>query len=629
VVAFHAGLPVSGGFVGVDVFFVISGFVITQMLLREHDLTGTIRLAAFYVRRFKRLMPALAVMVVATIVMSGLVLSPLGPQEHVAKTGIGAMLLVANVVIVRTTGGYFDAPAETNPLLHTWTLSVEEQFYIAFPLILILGWFVVRRFGRHRWTPAALTAVVTVCSFALAVLGTSGRLEQPVPPIFGFYSPLTRAWEFGVGALLALAGTRMRVRSRLLAVGCAGVAALVASLFVIDGSTPFPGLWTLLPVGATLLLLVAGSGQSNVVSRALAARPMVEVGDRSYSIYLWHWPFIVLAKALWPTTPHVALFAALASFAPALASYKWIEQPIRNLQGLTKPQLARLVGVVVVPPVLIATAMGELGSHYWYPRYESGAMTVLYKGDIGHAPVAAYERQHYYVCTDKQIRDGAGTDNGFPNCYQSKRDRPVTVVLYGDSHAGHLLVGMAERFPRANIALYKHANSDDPWRDYITSAIVSNPTIRTVIVSAWWATKKPSVYGQQLFQTLSAIRRAGKNLYVTDDVPSFPFEPSECKYREALLMPAHCSISASDFQNQYNKYYPALLKVVSRVPGAHMLNTYHYFCKTDRCQMTHDGYVLYQDDSHLNLIGSRYLVKQLSTNYPSFARAVSGIKARR
>lgn len=145
VVAFHSGLPVPGGFVWVDVFFVISGFVITAMLMREWATTGRIRFGRFYVRRFKRLTPALALMVAVTMIISVFVLSPLGTQQTAAKTAFGAILLVANLVIARTTGGYFSAPAEINPLLNVWSLSVEEQFYLGFPAILAVGWLLARK----------------------------------------------------------------------------------------------------------------------------------------------------------------------------------------------------------------------------------------------------------------------------------------------------------------------------------------------------------------------------------------------------------------------------------------------------------------------------------------------------
>ena len=187
VVAFHAGLPLPGGFVGVDVFFVISGFVITAMLRREWETTGRIRFGAFYLRRFKRLAPALAVMVVTTTLASSLFLSPLGPQQDAARTAVGALLTGANLVIAGTTGGYFDAPAELNPLLNTWSLSVEEQFYLAFPALLALGWLLA---PRLRSAPAVLVGAAAIVSFALADAGTTGVAQSW---LLGFYSPFTRA----------------------------------------------------------------------------------------------------------------------------------------------------------------------------------------------------------------------------------------------------------------------------------------------------------------------------------------------------------------------------------------------------------------------------------------------------
>jgi peptidoglycan/LPS O-acetylase OafA/YrhL len=174
VVAFHAGLPVPGGFAGVDIFFVISGFVIAGMIHREHSSTGRFRFGRFYLRRFKRLTPALALMVGVTMFISFFLLSPFGAQQTAAQTGVGAMLIGANFVIARATGGYFDAPAEANPLLHTWSLSVEEQFYLIFPAILLLGWVVSQRGGRRMAAVMALVSTVALISFGLAVSGAGG-----------------------------------------------------------------------------------------------------------------------------------------------------------------------------------------------------------------------------------------------------------------------------------------------------------------------------------------------------------------------------------------------------------------------------------------------------------------------
>jgi peptidoglycan/LPS O-acetylase OafA/YrhL len=281
VVAFHSGLPVPGGFVGVDVFFVISGFVITSMLMREWATTGRIRFGRFYVRRFKRLTPALALMVSVTVAISVLVLSPFGTQQTTAKTGLGAALLSANIVIARTTGGYFDAAAGTNPLLHAWSLSVEEQFYLAFPLALVIGWVLTRRFRLLKAAPLLIVACIGTASFAIAVVTSLGYAVPSVLRLLtGFYGPVTRAWEFAVGALLALAASRIPVLSKRtgLALALLGAGLLAASLWLITGDTPFPGIATLLPITGTLLLIQVGAASDNLVSRALTTRHMVTPG---------------------------------------------------------------------------------------------------------------------------------------------------------------------------------------------------------------------------------------------------------------------------------------------------------------------------------------------------------------
>ena len=342
VVAFHSGLPVPGGFIGVDVFFVISGFVITTMLKHEWVTTERIRFGAFYIRRFKRLAPALALMVTVTMLTSALVLSPLGTQQTAAKTAIGATLLVANIVIARTTGGYFDAPTTTNPLLNVWSLSVEEQFYLAFPAVLAAGWLIARR-ARPLWAaPSVFVLSIAVVSFVAASFNAA-KFAIPLPrSMFRFSDPVSRAWEFAAGALLALVATRAVIKSRSLALtfGVLGALLLVSSLWLITGAAPFPGPRTLLPVIGALLLLLAGGQNSNPVTRALAAKPMVKIGDWSYSIYLWHWPLIVFATFLWPNSSAAVFAAALLAFAPALASYKWIEQPIRGMSARGSDSLA-------------------------------------------------------------------------------------------------------------------------------------------------------------------------------------------------------------------------------------------------------------------------------------------------
>ena len=350
VVAFHAGLPVPGGFVGVDVFFVISGFVITGMIQREHSSTGRFRFGRFYLRRFKRLTPALALMVAVTMVLASCLLAPFGAQQTAALTGLGAMLLVANFVIVKRTGDYFDLPAGSNPLLHTWSLSVEEQFYLMFPALLVLGWLLSRRARRVRWAPVLVGAAAAM-SLWLALAGAWALgpvLARWASYLVGFYGPFARVWEFAVGALLSLITTSRFLRSGRCAgvLAWLGVALLAGSGWLIDETTRFPGPWTLLPVTGTLLVIAAGTQHTTWVNRALAFPAMVKVGDWSYSIYLWHWPLMVFAASLWPGVSGARILAGVLSFLPAVASYRWLEQPIRRLPPLTRRRTFALVGAV-------------------------------------------------------------------------------------------------------------------------------------------------------------------------------------------------------------------------------------------------------------------------------------------
>ena len=618
VVAFHAGLPVPGGFVGVDVFFVISGFVITGLLHREWEATGRIRFGAFY-----RLTPALALMVAVTAIASSLVLSPFGPQQNAAETAGGAMLLVANWVIAGATSGYFDASAETNPLLNTWTLSVEEQFYLAFPAILALGWFLAPRLRRLKHAAFVLVGVVAAVSFVLADVGSTGYAPSW---LLGFYSPVTRAWEFALGALLALVAARLTIRARglTLSFGLLGAGMLGMSLWLITGSTPFPGAWTLLPVIGTLLLLLAGYDTSNIVTRALATRPLSKIGDYSYSIYLWHWPFIVFAAVLWPETSYAPVAAAALSLAPALASYRWVEQPIRTLERLPKIRLATLVAAVVLSPLLVAVAVGSAATHFWTPRYESGDVSIANDGDIGQTEWHTYVRDSFYPCTPKEIRERALSWGGVRRCQQSKPGTDISLAVIGDSHAEHLFLGLAEELPEENVVYYILNDAlltTNPDGARIVDQVAASSSIKTVVLSEFWFLR--GVRGAGLSTTLETLSLAGKTIFVTDDVPFFSFDPFGCKYRKALFLPTDCSMDAQRFRRDYSVFYPALLATVRHVPQVHMLNTSRYFCDETTCAMTRDGHLLYRDRSHLNINGSRFLAKQILNDYPAFAEAVT------
>lgn len=355
VIAYHAGLPLPGGFIGVDIFFVISGFVITGMLFREHQASGRVRLRSFYWRRFKRLAPALALMITTCLLLAIPLLSPFGGQQQAAETGIAATFSLANILIARSLGDYFGTPAEGNLFLNTWSLSVEEQFYLVLPAVLIACWFLARNRGSRRALALIALGILSGLSLFLAVLGSTGYSLDRYFWLLGFFSPLTRVWEFGAGAMLALLPLQAlwaRFPRAASPVATAGAALIAAALVLVSAATPWPGPWTLIPVIGTMMLLAAGiSAKGGPIGWLLSTRPAVVVGDYSYSLYLWHWPIIVLAVATWGRSLPVTFTAALLSTAPAVAAYRLVESPLRRTRITTRSGKFLLVGLVLVTPI--------------------------------------------------------------------------------------------------------------------------------------------------------------------------------------------------------------------------------------------------------------------------------------
>ncbi len=288
VLGFHASLPgLGGGFVGVDVFFVISGYLITGLLINEHQETGRIDLMAFWARRVRRLAPALCLVLSALLAASLILLERVsGETATLARTAIATMLLNANHALMSAASDYFGGKAETNPLLHTWSLSVEEQFYVVWPVAVAAA----SRLLRLR---LPVIGGLTAASFVLACAWSR------IDPVAAFYPMPARAFELLAGALLAVA---LRYRGRatwpetlLAALGCVLIA---ASAVWFKGGPGFPGPLALVPVGGSVLLLAAGQAwPENQTSKLLAWGPLAYVGKVSYPLYLWHWPILVVLRS--------------------------------------------------------------------------------------------------------------------------------------------------------------------------------------------------------------------------------------------------------------------------------------------------------------------------------------------
>ena len=348
VLAYHADLgPFRGGYVGVDVFFVVSGFLITSRLATELASDGRRALPQFWARRARRLLPAGAVVVVATTVASWWMLDPLA-QRDLGHDTIAAGLFVANIVFARREGDYLAAQLAPSPLLHYWSLALEEQFYVAWPLILLTA---VRLRSRWRHAVAAAVGIGWVTSLTLCIWMT--RHHQP----FAFYQLPTRAWELLTGAAVALLAPRLRALPRHARAvgGWAGVLAIACSIVRFGPDTDFPGAAALLPVSAAAMVITAGLTSSTWgADRLLRTSPLVWIGRRSYGIYLWHWPLLVLTAARFgplAAWPRVALM--LAAVGLASASLVLVENPVRHLGWLvSSARRSLLVGAAVAVLVL-------------------------------------------------------------------------------------------------------------------------------------------------------------------------------------------------------------------------------------------------------------------------------------
>jgi peptidoglycan/LPS O-acetylase OafA/YrhL len=660
VLLYHAAVPgFGGGYVGVDVFFVLSGFLISGLLLRELETTGSISLPSFYARRLRRLLPAVALLILVTVVASVAVLSPLRAGD-VAADGVAASLYASNLRFAAQATDYLQSELAPSPLLHLWSLGVEEQFYLFWPALLLLA---TRAPANRRVRVGLVSVSVVVASFALSSWLTT--VNAP----WAFFSLPTRAWELGIGALLAVGAVRLAALPRGLAqaAGWVGLGMIVASALVIDTSTPFPGTAALLPVLGTALAMLPGMADTTGhPARFLGWHPARFLGRISYSLYLWHWPMLVLPTAVagdtLPLPVRVGLM--LAAIPVAYASQRWLEDPIRK---------GRLVGVVprrnlaFAGALSIAVATSSLGLGFVTTQRlaaatgPDGAATAPPLPNLGGlavrpSPSPGGEAPSVGTATPvptlppspggpvpadlipslTQARDDipaiygngchlAQPDTTIPECVVGDPGSPITVVLIGDSHAAQWFPAL-ERLARErswrlvaltkssctpawitvwSISLKRAYTECDEWRNHVLERVAAERPALVIVASSHpipsagnggpAARDDGRALAAGLATTLDRLAPIAAAVALIADTPKFDLDPPECLSAN-LDDTLACTRPRAEMLDED---WLTTEASVSSEHGATLVDPTPWACPTDPCPTVVGRYLVYRDQHHL------------------------------
>lgn len=631
VLLYHFGFGwVSGGYVGVDIFFVISGYLITSIILKECH-TQKFSLIDFYERRLRRIIPAAFIVIMATFLVAHKLLFPADYKEY-AYSVISTVFYVSNIFFWKQSG-YFETASEQKPLLHTWSLGVEEQFYIFFPIFIMIAY----RFLPKKILFYGLLFLV-LASLALSEYLVSGLAKYEA----AFYLLPSRAWELGVGALLAfhiIPNLKIKFLNNITAL--IGVLALFISIFFYQKITPFPGVYALLPCIGTALLLYAGQNSGGMVTSVLSLKPFTFIGKISYSLYLWHWPLVAYAQYRYGheiSLTQQCLFLVL-SFLLAYLSWRFVETPFRNRKFLTRRSIFILTGVAT----LISTVMAMwVIMNNGFPNRYPPEVAKIAKGTDRFNPLR--KTCHFSDLT----RAAPSIQTKLDGCViGDSSQEEISAVIWGDSHADSLTPAVNALLKEVSLKGLQYTKSSCPplpntyrlslrssqycydYNSMMREFILNTEGIKYVFITGRWASYEDNisrskdgvenlvvsleVIEESLLELMNDMRKAGKSIVVVGPVPEVNFDVPLCFSKQWAYKDKDrfsCKdITYKEFYKRQENIIPVFEKV--RNMGASVVFPHEILCDYESCKVQENGNAFYYDNDHMTIEGALELLPAL------------------
>jgi peptidoglycan/LPS O-acetylase OafA/YrhL len=626
VLLFHAGLGVSGGFIGVDVFFVISGFLITRTISDAHE-RGRFSVLVFYDHRARRILPALVPQLLATTIAAAFLMLPLDLSAY--GRSLAATALFSSNIWFWRSAGYFDTTSATNPLLHTWSLGVEEQFYIFFPLLMTLLFK-----AAMRWRVATIGGIALV-SFVLSYV----MLERA--PEFTFYQLPTRAWELMVGSLISFRGLPQPRPAIAQLCSLGGLAAIMASALTLTDTSPFPGPVALpAVVGAALIIYAGAGGAPTAVGRLLSTPPFRFIGLISYSLYLWHWPLLVFYSYVTNRDPEgiIAAGLLLAAIAIAAASYRFVEQPWRRRSPHVPVIVAPITGLAAMMGVFAIGLIGHLG--HGFPQ--------RLPPEVNRIAAVAESRPAF----DCEVRQPGEVDKN-RLCRIGDKSVAPHWVLWGDSHGWALKDAFSIWLERRHASAWVinspgcaavsgyhrvgYATDCNAVGEAALNFVLSNGISDVIDVSAWtnWfslhtdfvddqshersKTESTAVLTRAFSTTMARLHEAGVKVWMVDPLPQAKaLVPNTLAKNRLFGGDRALTYSAREYGDRNTDFFRALAASRSNICGHFELQ--RALCSTGTCAVVNADGPLYFDENHPAAFQTGYFAALLGENVTAECR---------